>query len=557
MATPKTRFGFPTRAPTPRRTRVEIQSPTFGLNAGEPPSSLVPGFTPEAENFVSERAGLRPRSGLSHFNVYDLGEPVLGGGEFPDARGNLAVIAASSRSIAFYHQSVGEWSELSYVRGSTVPGDDLPSGTTADYWRVAHIFDGPGGEYIAVLSNGLNRIKWLNLAYYTNTYSDFTWAADIEGTQTARALAAVNDRLVLFNVTSEDGTKYPTRIVYSARGNPKSFKLLDGAGAIDVMDMRGEGTAAVQVQGQLVLFTAEEIWRTIPTLDDYAFRTPERVSDRLGCPYPRTIVVTPAGVLFVAHDLEVYALVGAGLQVVPLGPAGSGRPSRIQAYLRKLVSDPKAMWAFYNSLDRRYELYFPRKDGGTGALYYSLEDQSWFPQRFMHALTHGFEMQDKSEVTTWAELGGLTWADIDVPWQTFEQKSDARFVSVFDANGKIYRMLPEQPDDDSVPIEARWRSHVLNAFTGVPVLEERKKHFSELWIEYESESTASVGVYVTGDTHNGVFSARTVELPPNGHMKHVAVWATGQSPAFEVRIADGSKPKLNGFLANLTDAGRF
>ena len=561
MPTPKTPFGFPTKAPAPRRFRIEIQRPTLGLHAGEPASNLMPGFTPEAQNFVAEAGGLVPRSGLSRFGDYSFDEPVLGGAELPDSTGNLAALAASSRSIVFFHPSGAAWSDLSYVRGSTLLTDDLLSGTSTDYWRAVAIFDGVANEYMAVLSNGVNHLKWLNVVPSTSVYSDFTWASEIEGTQSAAALAAINDRLVLFNTTSEDGRKFPTRLVYSARGNPRSFQVLDGAGAIDIMDMRGEGTAAVQAQGQLILFTTDEIWRAVPTLDDYAFRTPERVSDRLGCPYPRTIVVTPLGVVFLGRDLEVYALVGPQLQVMPLGPVEPGRPSRVQAYLRENMKDAGRAWATYNARERRYELYFPGPESTEGfatrALYYSLEEQSWLPQKFEKELTFGFELQELSKAQTWDDMAGVTWDELSTTWRSLEERSNERFVTVFDHEGKIYRMRSDQTNDDGQPIDARWKSHVLNANVGRPILEERKKHVTEIWVEYESENTASLGIHLAKDIREGFSSSRTVTLEPEGRMKHVAVWATGQSPVFEVRVNDGTKPKITGFLVGLTDAGKF
>jgi len=553
MAIQKTRFGFPTRSPRQVRSRTEIFRPVLGLHVGDVPQDLMPGFTPESLNFVTEAGYITPRSGLSQFGGYSFGQPVLGGAELPDAEGNLAAVALSASSIAMYHPSTDTWSQLSYVRGSTLTQDDLPSGLSTDYWSTAAIFDPEANAFMAVLSNGTNYAKWFHVDASTATYSDFTWAEVLEATKTAKAVAAVNDRLVFFNTVSSQGTKYPTRLVYSARGNPRSFLVADGAGAIDLMDMRGEGVAAIKAQDQLFLFTDEEIWRAVPTLDDYAFRV-ERVSDRLGCPYPRTIAASPIGIIFLARDLEVYVL--SGTQVVPLGPPAPGEPSRIQPYLRRHMIEGFRAWAAFNAVERRYELYFSTRESMNGfpvrALYYNIDDQSWMPQKFAHELSFGFDLEDPGTPVTWEDLEGFAWDELNQAWDSFGRGADQRHTVAFGSGGTAYRLYSGYTNDDGIALEARWRSHALSQADQM-----RQKHLTELWIDYETEVSSEVGVHLSNDLGQGFQSSRTVQLSPGRRNQFVPVWITGQAPMFEIRVADGSRPKIARFQASLTDAGKF
>src|SRR5690606_1541830 len=115
----------------------------------------------------------------------------------------------------------------------------------------------------------------------TLTYSDFTFIDSLDSMKKARDVVATNDRLVFVNMERADGARFPTRVFWSARGDPRNYDINSEAGFEDLMEMRGEVQAAVRWRDFLLLFTQHEIWRATPTLDAYAFRF-DRIIDSLG-----------------------------------------------------------------------------------------------------------------------------------------------------------------------------------------------------------------------------------------------------------------------------------
>lgn len=551
MHIPQTRYGFPLKAPEQERSFRSIFRPTLGVHTGDVPQDLAPGFTPEARNYVTDAGWLRPRSGLSRFGGYSFGRPVLGGTEIPDASGELAAVASSASTIAVHHPSVDSWSELSYIKGSILGSDDTLSGLSTDYWSTTPAFDDTIGEYVAVLSNGTNWMKWFEVGQSTATYSDFTWTHDLAETKSAKAVVEVNDRLALFNSISSAGTKFPTRFAWSARGNIREWNATNGAGAEELVGMRGEGQTAVKFQDIVYLFSDEEVWIARPTLDDYAFRF-DRITDKLGCPYPRTAVATPLGVIFLARDLEVYVVNGNRVQ--PLGPAGPNEPSRIQPLLLDELTEGDRAWAAYSQTQRRYELYYTARDSAEGfprrALYFHIDDHSWLPQRFNHELTIGFDFEDPGARTEWGDLSGLEWNELGA-WDNFGRGENTRDVVTFGSGGTSYRLRQNQADDDGSTIDARWRSHGLNQRDHM-----RQAALSEVWLDYDANSASSGTLLVSDDLGASFDDGVALAFDPAKDNAFVPTWAVARSPLFELRT-DGDGPKVARFQASLRDAGRF
>lgn len=549
MRYPKTKHGFPASSAGQRKTAKAIFRPTLGLHAGDMPQDLPAGFTPEAQNFVTEQGAITPRSGLSRFGLA-FGVPVLGADEMLDANGGQMAVAASATSLYHYHASNDSWSVLSYLPASTVSVTDPPSGQSNEYWQFAQIYDDTLNGYLGLASNGTNFVKFFSVNASANTYSDFTWIYNIGETRSAKAIGVLADRVFLFNSTSSAGTKHPTRALWSARGLPRDFTQANGAGYEDLVDMKGEGTACVRYQDVFLLFTDREIWVAQPTLDDYAFRF-YRVSDKVGCPFPRTAVSTPFGVVFVARDLDVYVATPQGV-VEPISKMEDGT-SRIASYLADGLVNASRMWAVYNAMKRRYELYYAHNSSGQGfpnrALYWSVDDKSWMPQRFAHELAAGCDMKDPGTLTTWDGLT-QTWDSYDRGWDSVTAGDERRDVLAFSSAGTVYRMLSNQTTDDGTAIDARWRSHGLSQ--GM-----HQMHLSEVWLDYSAASASSMSVWPTGDYGASFEAPVGLSLASTERQKFVPLWVTGQNPQFELRVADGSQPKVQRVLAVLVNAGRF
>jgi len=554
---------------TPRRSRgermVEIR-PLGGLHAGVPPQELPEVFSPALQNIVPDvsHGWVRPRSGISKFTTHDFGGVVLGADEIFDVEGASCAVAASARSLSFLHPDNQAWSYLSYLPPtyafssgfdvgfaieSTLTG--APSGSTTDYFRTASIYDAGRDATIAVTSNNSNAFFFLEIDSATTTFSNFTFPELLDSTYAAKDVASVNDRLVFFNTRDKSGTRYPTRVMWSARGNPTSFLINDGAGFEDLMDMRGAGQAAIRFRDFIILFTEYEIWRGTPTFDAYAFRF-DKIADNVGCPYPRTIAATPNGVIFLARDREVYATDGSN--VVALGPVQGQGPSRIQDKLTEEGIFLERAWAVYDSTDHAYELYYPTPESTSGfpdkALIYHLEDTTWWPLKFSHEFSAGADVTDPAAFVSWDELN-LTWDDYSSGWDDYLLSQGNRRLNLFTSDGTGVRVFSTATNDLGTEIDARWRSKGFR--NGM-----RRTHLAELWIDHESENSSEVSVFA-GDSRpqNGQEFVRNASLATTSDPTFIPLWKTGTAPDFEIRLSAAEKPKFAGFSVTLRDAGKF
>jgi hypothetical protein len=433
--------------------------------------------------------------------------------------------------------------------------DGPVSGTSKDYFRSVSVYDQNIDEYIGVFSNGTDSVKFFSVVAnaYPNTYSDFTFIDSIDSTVKARDVAAVNDRLILVNLEDAAGTRFPTRVLWSARGNPRSFLIDDGAGAEDLMEMRGEIQAAIRFRDFMLLFTEYEIWRATPTLDSYAFRF-DRVADNVGCPFPKTIAVTPHGVVFMEHHHEVF--ITDGSTVAPLGPAEAGGPSRIHNYLHSEVVDFDRMWSLYNHSLDRYELYYATAASTTGypvkSLWYTLSSRAWWPQMFSHELSSGVDIYDPVDFISYDEVDDA-YDDIDLTYDDYDVRRKRRRINVFTSGGVNLRFDPDATDDDGEIIDARWRSPGLHG--GAP---HRQAHLTEIWTDFVAPSSSSASLFVGAARNSSAFDDGTsIALSVAGDAIFTPTWKTGTAPNFEIRIADGGTPKIVSFQATIKDASRF
>jgi hypothetical protein len=528
-----------------------------GVHAGLPPHELPlsAGFTPEARNFSPERDGwIKPRSGLSKLGTHDFGGAVIGAAEVFDIEGRSCAFAPSARSLSFFHPEVQAWSELSYVPGTVASAmtDGAVSGLSTNYFRTISLYEQNGERFVGVTSNGTNAVKFFSTTSNTETYSDFTWIDSLDSMQKAHDIASINDRLVFVNMENSNGTRFPTRVFWSARGDPLNYAIASGAGFEDLMDMRGEIQRAMKFRDFVVLFTDYEIWRATPTFDDYAFRF-DIIADNIGCPFPNTIVATPLGIVFMEHDREIW--ITDGVTVAPLGPSDLEGPSRIKSILRDDAINMDRTWATYDHTANRYELYYVASDSALGyptrALWFDLDARSWWPQRFGHELSAGIDFYDAATIVTYDEIED-TYDSVTLDYDSYDVGQKNRRVNVFTSNGSALRFTSTQTNDAGVAIDARWRS------AGMKDASARQRHLTEVWVDYEITSASSVSVFVGASRDDSLFAeGAEISLTPPGGLVFVPTWKTGTSPNFEVRIADGGQPRIASFSATLKDASRF
>jgi hypothetical protein len=549
----QTKYGFPPRSFPQQESRKSIFEPVRGFDGGQAPQELSPGFTPESQNWIHSGGYLTPRSGLSRYDAtFALGDATLFAMEAYDVQNRRYGIQASSETIGFHATGALSWSTLSYADSGSAPNAEINIGWDGDY-----IYDIVRDKNIAVLTNNRQLPKSIVVEPSTTTFSDFTFVAS--RFSKARSVCAVDNSLVWFN-TSTTTQEFPQRVEVSARGNIRNYTQGTGEAVFeDIMDMRGQGVKAIAEGDNVVLFTDQQIWRGRPTGDAYRFRY-YCVNRTLGCPYPKTIAETPKGIVFLGGDLELYMLTGD--DTVPLGPTYAKGPdqgdhSRVQLYLQRVLQNGDLAWAEYNDRDRVYELYYTSNEVSSNlypknriALHF--DNMSFFVSKFSHELSAGCVLQDVEEAATW-DSNPYTWEQYDVLWDSARLGAADRRMAVFSSAGTPYRFRSDQTTDDGTAIDCRWRSHGLNQGD-----EFRFDQLYEVWVEYNADSASSLSVMVSDTVGNTFIDGFEKRLSASSHsVEMFPVWITAQAPLFEVRLNDGSRPKISRFQARLRDAGLY
>lgn len=539
-----------TQIQEPKR-RSKVFRPELGFSAAEPPEKLEPGFSPAMRNIVINGGHIRPRSGLSTFAGHPLDDPVVGGDEFFDVRGNPFDLSLSSSSVAAYDASSDDWSELSYA---PVDANLTPSGTSRDYWATAAVYDGQQDRELAVFTNNQNFPKFWEVDSSQDFYSDFSFARSF--LSAARDVTEADQRLVWFNV-EENGTRRPVRVVWSSRGNPADYQLPPNgtAGFEDIPDMRGRGHTAVANDDDLVLFTDQEIWRGRATRDLYAFEFAP-ITRKVATPYENTITKTPLGIVFVGEDFEIYALRGnSSLDI--LSAPGREQKSRLRQHLKDVVADEERMFGVYNIRERRFELYFPDTNSTDGypnrALYFHLENAAWSEQRFGAEITwgHGFtDPDERADDATWDEIS-TQWDNKNELWDESTKVKGTLRPLLYSSDATAYRTRSSETLDDGATMDVRWRSHGLQLGKDGRINTMRRTEVDEVWMEYRSDQTSEVSMYMTSDGGDNFQSGFTMITEDTESDQFFApVYAEGRAPQFEVRM-QGDGPEIERFQTRL------
>jgi hypothetical protein len=548
-----TRFGRPqslavARGLDAKSARVEVFTPTRGLHRGDAAQDLQPGYTPDASNFVVSGGGLTPRSGLSRWRTgsSQVSGPAIGSFRVSDLTGFQYLIGASDRTISVHNPNDDSWTALS----SHTTQSDVPSGTSREYWDSAYLYDAAADRNLAVLTNHKDVPKVFVIEPSVTTYSNLTDFTSLASK--ARSVCAFDNRLVWFNM-STDSLAQPSRVLWSVRGQPRNYQLLDGAGFEDLLDMRGIGTRVIAEREGVVLFSDEEIWRGRKRGDAYVFDF-YPVSRNVGCPYPRTIVQTPLGTIFLSFDLELYLLQGDAVR--PLGPQNDGEASRIQLFLQENLYDAERAWAVYNPAKVRYELFYTGSESAEGyptrGLFYHLIEESFFPQTFSHELPSGVEFKDQGVPSTW-DATVATWDEVATSWDEQVTAGNGYSVHPFSSAGTSYRFEDAQTDDDGSRITAYWTSHAMNRDDQI-----RMERFTELWVEHKQASASSASVTFAPDlSFSGAETYNTALGAGDYGRTLVTGFASGAAPHFKVQVTDGGTPKFMRFQAKLVEGGLY
>jgi hypothetical protein len=476
----------------------------------------------------------------------DVASPIIGGDEVLDKLGRWYAVSGSARTISWLQASQSpSWSTLSYV------GTDQMSGNSRSYWDLAYIYESGISEHMLVMTNNVDQPKYFKIDPDTETYSDYTFLNSFMST--AKSVVAFDDRLVFFNV-QKDGLRRPARVVWTPRGLPTSDLILQGAGAQDLLEMRGIGQKIIRDQEGVLLFSDREIWRGRPRRDIFSFDF-FALTQKHACPFPRTIVNTTAGVIFLGQDYELYLI--SGSVITPIGQPERREPSKIKSLLIDELVEPDRAWGTFNRRQNRYELYYKTTSGSfpTKAVYVDLETSSYLVQQFTHELSHGFQFADPDPFPpeTWDQQGDTfinvieAWDETGVPQRAALEDSD---TMTFGSASTAYRLRSGQTTDDGTAVDCRWRSH------GMGRNRKEYENLHEVWTEYESTSASSASVFCSHDLGQTFDSGFAISLRSSSHsVEFTPLDCEARSPQFEFRLNDGGTPRITSFEATLLPSG--
>ena len=137
-------------------------------------------------------------------------------------------------------------------------------------------------------------------------------------------------------------------------------------------------------------------------------------------------------------------------------------------------------------------------------------------------------------------------------WGDLNQSSPERQSMTFSSEGSVFRQLSEQTSDDGTAIDARWKSHGLRKADAMA-----QTALTEVWLDYESDSASSATVLVGSIRSGSDLEGTATSLISTDIPTFVPTWGVDATPAFELRISDGGKPRFSRFQVQLQDAGRF
>ena len=549
-----TKWGIPAQYGRPDSLdSVLIIEPTLGLDVAHASVNAPLGATPYSENYIIRDGGLEPRPMLTlKSNNAQPIDRVLGGTEVVDVSAvNFPVVSGSTRIAAFL---AGSWSVLSYVAAFGVNAP--PAAQNTNYYDFTQIYDATANQNIAVFCHDGSLQQLYCWAAGSNIYSTLT------GSPSAAHITAFNDFLVAFNT----GGNLVQRVQWNDRGSNSSWT--GGlSGFADLLDMKGQGNRIMTLENRMVLFSDWEVWQGTPVQFPFTFDF-EPIDKGVGCPFPRTAVTTPIGIMFLSHDNMVYLISKYGGPPRAVG-------QQVQKYLRDNIDQPTRAWATYDRTYNQYQLYFPVK-GGSGfpqrALFMNVKDvgisavysealgqgawalQTYDPISGGLSLTQGFEAHTSSTATTWAALlaAGVQWGRIGMTWAQLGGSSEIRAQLVGSSNGTLYTASSNATSDNNTTVRSIWRSSAMFGYHP-----NRQKTMNRLRIDYQADSSSSLSLEASRTQGASFDQVGVVSLPANSFLSEAVFhfYTPARYPLFQVS-SEAQRYKLFRFWLNVRAGGR-
>ena len=533
MPVQRSRFHTAVNSPPNRQVRTEIVEPTGGLNRQRPATNLRPGETPFSQNWVMGDRYIEPRSGLSSWGTTGITGTVLGYASAPNSANSEFGYIFSSATHQLYATNIAtpRW----IPQGAVGLGSPGFSSATADYFSTAYALrpnssatSGPNSLY---LTNWKLTPKVLSVGQYNpgsgivNLLSDLTEAYSL--LSYAKYVASHDDRLLFFHsgtttVVSSTGTAdfsafKPTRIVGSARGNTHDFS---NGFFEDIVGMQGVGTGMVPEKDRLLLLSEKQTWVGRPRRDAFAYDF-FAIEQGVGMPaqFDRTPKNTEAGTLWLGDGFQFYRAVGDQVRAVG---------DKVRDLLRDEMREWRHCFTVYNPSEHIYGVFYSDTTGeyATKALFLrtdtitpvagSRDDGIWFQQDFGSLQFNA---------------GGVYGTEI----------------ALVSSAGSPYRLRSTQTTDNGTAIDCRWRSHALRAERDIFPFEA----LQEAWLEYEYDGTqtSTISLFQSGNNGASFTPVAASSLTTGTGYNHIPTGdtAAARNQMFEVRLNDGSKPRLARF----------
>lgn len=542
------RAGSPLNIPIRSNESVMIVEPVLGIDVSQPSIDAPLGSTPSSENYVMREGGLEPRPMLSLRNTtpQPMGSiPILGAHELVSVGNSKFPVVSGTTRWAVYGQAStpNGWSVLSYVSSYGI--NDPPSGANTDYWDFTQSYYAERDENIAIGANGSYQTLYC-------TQSDTTVFSTLTGAPRAKYVASLDNYVLAFNLR-EGSNEYVQRVVWNDRGSVSSWT--GGlSGFEDLLSMKGAGTRIIPHDNKVVLFSSDEIWQGLQGDIVFPWKFYPYDTSR-GCPYPWTITQTPAGLMFLGKDYQVYLLPKGGGPSQAIG-------QRLHRTIRTTVDQPTRAWAVYDNTLSQYQLFYPVR-GGSGrpqrGVYLDINTGSWAPQSFDRSggnlsLTRGVEIGISSSATTWGGLAaaGIRWADLSASWAELAGTSEERAVLVGSSNGTLYYFNSAATSDNGTAVECKWQSTGLGSEDPA-----HQKTVTGFRVDYQADSASSLTVRFSQNLGATFAQEMRLDLPAVSGLSQAEgfPYYAARYPLFEI-TSQGQRHRLFRFYLPFRRGGR-
>lgn len=487
-----TAFGNPFEVRPQSIVSTLVVDPTVGFDVSRSPLNLPNGATPNSDNYVMREGRLQPRPKLSRLTdstnnvavdpLSAAGAAMTGGLEVVsvDDTRYLMTVWSGIRHVDFLRTRSDQWQEA----GDAVDTLNFPAGIYPTMWDWTQMFYDQAGENAAfgVPTDRSGMVLWVAGAATTSL---------VTGAPGAACLATFENYLLAAN-TKEGADIFTQRVRWCDRGSASSWT--GGlSGYEDIFQAKGGINRMVALEDRVAVFFDDEVWAGALVDFPNTFRfAPWDTS--VGSPYPWSVTKTPAGIIFMARNFQLYLLPKGGGNAVAIG-----KP--VHKSIRDNIKQASRAFGLYNGVDDRYEFYFSSGESGYvphRAVFLQLSDPqpSWAPQSFASGnadlgLTFGFptSLNLGSKATAWnAET--LTYNQATISWDDYLGiGSEVQAVVLGSSGGTIYQWSKETTLEEGAAVRSVWETPELGAeWPG------QQKTILEVRADYLSPSGSSLTV---------------------------------------------------------------